>query len=163
MINIIVAITKDRAIGKRGELLYNISEDLKRFKRITMGYPIIMGRKTFESFPNGPLKGRRNIVLTNDVHYNHDGIELASNLPDAIKMAGEDIFLIGGSSVYSEGLPFADRIYLTEIDIERPDADAFFPILDSAEWLEKEKGEWIIDDKNNVKYRFITLERRTNG
>ncbi|WP_303037705.1 dihydrofolate reductase, partial [uncultured Duncaniella sp.] len=97
-ITIIVAATRDMAIGNRGDLLYHISDDLKRFKSLTMGHPIIMGRKTFESFPKGALPGRRNIVVTRNISYTAPGIETASSVDDAVKMCegAERAFIIGG-------------------------------------------------------------------
>ena len=124
-ITIIVAATRDMAIGNRGDLLYHISDDLKRFKSLTMGHPIIMGRKTFESFPKGALPGRRNIVVTRNISYTAPGIETASSVDDAVKMCegAERAFIIGGGEIYRQALPVADCIELTLIDAERPDAD----------------------------------------
>lgn len=137
-IRIIVAVTRNRAIGRRGDLLFHISEDLKRFKRLTMGAPIIMGRKTFESFPKGPLPGRRNIVITRNPDYAREGIETAGSLEEALKLVeGSDkAFIIGGSQIYSQALPLATHLDLTEIDAEVTDADAFFPEIDRNEWTE---------------------------
>ena len=121
-ITIIVAATRDMAIGDRGDLLYHISDDLKRFKSLTMGHPIIMGRKTFESFPKGALPGRRNIVVTRNISYTAPGIETASSVDDAVKMCegAERAFIIGGGEIYRQALPVADCIELTLIDAERP-------------------------------------------
>ena len=131
-ITIIVAATRDMAIGNRGDLLYHISDDLKRFKSLTMGHPIIMGRKTFESFPKGALPGRRNIVVTRNISYTAPGIETASSVDDAVKMCegAERAFIIGGGEIYRQALPVADCIELTLIDAERPDADTRFPDID---------------------------------
>nr|WP_301708473.1 dihydrofolate reductase [uncultured Duncaniella sp.] len=120
-ITIIVAATRDMAIGNRGDLLYHISDDLKRFKSLTMGHPIIMGRKTFESFPKGALPGRRNIVVTRNISYTAPGIETASSVDDAVKMCegAERAFIIGGGEIYRQALPVADCIELTLIDADR--------------------------------------------
>ena len=158
-ITIIVAATRDMAIGDRGDLLYHISDDLKRFKSLTMGHPIIMGRKTFESFPKGALPGRRNIVVTRNISYTAPGIETASSVDDAVKMCegAERAFIIGGGEIYRQALPVADCIELTLIDAERPDADTRFPDIDlgrlcvSAPEFDRE------DLKTGVRYCFLTL------
>lgn len=126
---IIVAATRDLAIGHEGDLLYHISADLKRFKCLTTGHPIIMGRKTFESFPNGPLPGRHNIVLSRREDYHPDGVTVVRSLREALDVCKEEdkVFIIGGGEIYRQALPVADEIYLTLIDVERPDADTRFP------------------------------------
>ena len=160
---IIVACTKDFAIGRNGDLLYHISDDLKRFKSLTMGHPIIMGRKTFESFPNGALPGRRNIVVTRNNEYSAIGADTALSLKDALSMCGDDEepFVIGGGEIYVEALPLAKRMELTLIDALAPDADTFFPALSSSEWgismddIEFDRR----DDRCGVKYTFLSLDR----
>ena len=111
-ITIIVAATRDMAIGNRGDLLYHISDDLKRFKSLTMGHPIIMGRKTFESFPKGALPGRRNIVVTRNASYNAPGIEIATSLDEAINMtaASDEAMIIGGGEIYRQAMPHASAL-----------------------------------------------------
>ncbi|MCC8177144.1 MAG: dihydrofolate reductase [Bacteroidales bacterium] len=159
MISIIVALTSDRAIGKEGQLLYPISADLKRFKALTMGHPIVMGRHTYESLPNGPLPGRENIVLTTK-GLNDDRPTVFSSLDVALAhIADSDAFIIGGAKVYEQALPLAHRLYLTEILTVRPDADAFFPEIDPEEWMVVEESETFTDPRSGVPYRFTTLER----
>lgn len=130
MISIIAAIGKRRELGKNNKLLWHIPEDLKRFKRITEGHPIIMGRKTYESIGR-PLPRRTNIVITRNPEYPSVGIMIASSLEDAIAKAkpcegAQELFIIGGGEIYAKALPMADRLYLTIVDAEA-DADTFFP------------------------------------
>ena len=170
---IIVACTRDFAIGRDGDLLYHISEDLKRFKSLTMGHPIIMGRRTFESFPKGALPGRRNIVVTRNRAYTAPGIEAVSSLEEAIALCGPDSpapYIIGGGEIYRQALSLTDRIELTLIDATAPDADTLFPKLEIDEWsVETERGlqpfnpdaitfEYT-DPRTSVRYAFLTLVR----
>ncbi|MDE6535340.1 MAG: dihydrofolate reductase [Muribaculaceae bacterium] len=140
-ISIIVAVDRNWAIGNRGDQLFYIREDLRHFKELTMGHPIIMGRKTFEALPRGPLPGRRNIVITRQADYHSEGVEVAASLEDAIALCDgvDEAFIIGGAQVYEQALPLATDIYLTQIDAAAPEADTFFPVLDvdsDAPWLE---------------------------
>lgn len=158
-IRIIVAVAHDDAIGRRGDLLFHISADLRRFKQLTMGCPIIMGRKTFESFPKGPLPGRRNIVVTRNPEYSRPGIETAASLEDAISLCSgaERVFIIGGGEIYRQAIGAATHIDLTEIDATVKDADTFFPPLDRTVWQEiaSESPEPVTEPP----IRFVTLAR----
>lgn len=128
--NLIVAIDRKGAIGRRGELLYHISADLRRFKALTTGHTVVMGRKTFESLPKGALPNRRNIVVSRQTGFSAPGIEVAHSLEAALGMAdSSDIYIIGGAEIYRQALPLADRLLLTVIDAETPDADTFFPAM----------------------------------
>ncbi len=156
MIRLIVAIERKGAIGRGGDLLFHIREDLRRFKTMTMGNTLVMGRRTFESLPNGALPGRRNIVLTSNPEYTAPGIETAPDINTALRMASQgpgDTFIIGGSTVYRAALPYADMLHLTVIDDEVPDADTFFPILD----LDSYTVASIVPGEG--KYRFVDLQR----
>ena len=117
MISIIVAVSEDWGIGKDNELLWHISEDLKRFKRLTTGNTIIMGKKTWESLPRRPLPGRKNIVLTDDPQEHIDGSVTAYSIEDALSKCerDEEIFVIGGGSIYRQFMPIADRLYITHV------------------------------------------------
>lgn len=161
-ISIIVATAHGGAIGRKGDLLFHISADLRRFKEITMGHPIVMGRKTFESFPKGPLPGRENIVITRQSDYNREGITVVGSLSDAIIAANDvdEVFVIGGGEIYREAINQASTLYLTEIDAEVEDADTFFPAINREEWQETEVGEWIEDERTGVRYRFVCLSRQ---
>lgn len=160
-LTIIVAVARGGAIGRHGDLLFHISDDLKRFKALTMGSPIIMGRKTFESFPKGPLPGRRNIVITRNSDYSRDGIETAASLDEAIAMCAESekAFVIGGGEVYRQAIDRADTIELTEIDAEVADADTFFPAIDETAWHRVTESETMTDPRSGALYRFVTLKR----
>lgn len=160
-LTIIVAIDRGRAIGRRGDMVYHISDDLKHFKAVTMGHPIIMGRRTFESFPKGPLPGRRNIVITRQPGYGRDGIEVCASLDEAISLAGEDAFIIGGGQVYAQAMPLATRLRITEVQSDAPaDADTFFPEIDPSQWLEESSTSLLTDSKSALKYR-IKIYTRT--
>ncbi len=133
-ITIIAAVCANGAIGRNGQLLFHISEDLRRFKSLTMGHPIIMGRKTFESFPKGPLPGRRNIVISRQADYAPAGAEVYPSPRAALAAcAGADkVYVIGGEQIYREFMPLANVLELTEIDAAPADADAFFPAAGSS-------------------------------
>lgn len=161
MISVIVALTNNGAIGRRGDLLFHISDDLRRFKSLTTGHPIIMGRKTFESFPKGPLPGRRNIVITRNGDWHHEGVETAPSLGEALKLAADNNpYIIGGGQIYDSALPLADRLCLTEIDTVCDDADTFFPEIKWDEWKETECSDYFTDQKSGVRYRFVTYDRK---
>ena len=135
MITIIAAINKNRGLGFENKLLYWLPNDLKRFKALTTGHTIIMGRKTFESFPKGALPNRRNIVLSKGEH-NFPGAECFHSLEEALMHCGkeEDIYIIGGAGLYAEALAIADRLCLTEIEDDKKEADVFFPEIDPTHW-----------------------------
>ena len=161
-ISIIVATAQGNAIGRKGDLLFHISADLRRFKEITMGHPIIMGRKTFESFPKGPLPGRQNIVITRQSDYAKEGITVTGSFSDALAAANDadEVFVIGGGEIYREAINRASKLYLTEIDATVEDADTFFPTIESQQWQISEEVEWIEDERTGARYRFVCLSRR---
>lgn len=159
MISIIVAITRDGAIGKDGDQMYYIAGDLKRFRELTTGNTVVMGRRTFEALPKGALPNRKNIVVTRNGEYKADRATVVTTPEEAITLAEGEAFIIGGAQIYRSFIDSADRIYLTVIEAERPDADTFFPPIDSKKWKVTEKGELLHDDKTNVDYRYITLTR----
>jgi dihydrofolate reductase len=156
MITLVVAAARNGAIGRNGAIPWRLPEDLKRFKALTLGHAVVMGRKTWESLParNRPLPGRRNIVVTRDAGWRADGAETAS-LEVALQGAG-DIFVIGGGEIYRAALPLADRIELTEVqgDFE---GDAFFT-FDRAPWRETAREEHRTAE--GLGYSFVTLEKR---
>lgn len=133
-VSIIVAVDRNWAIGNKGDQLFYIREDLRHFKELTMGCPIIMGRKTFEALPRGPLPGRRNIVITRSADYAPAGAETAPSLEAAIALCAgaQEVFIIGGAQIYALALPLATDLYLTQIDAAAPEADTFFPVIASA-------------------------------
>jgi dihydrofolate reductase len=148
---------KDRGIGKNNELLWRISDDLKRFKTLTTGHPIIMGRKNFESIGR-PLPHRTNIIVTRNKNYSQEGCTICHSLEEAIDIArtkdSEEIFIIGGSEIYSQVIEQADKLYLTIVDAEK-EADTFFP--DYSSFTKQSFIEEYID--NNPPYIFINLEK----
>ena len=133
----VVAASRNGVIGRDGGLPWHISTDLKRFKAITMGKPLIMGRKTWESLPKKPLPGRPNIVITRQKNYRAEGAIVVADIPSALTAAGavEEICVVGGGEIFDMFLPQTDRIYLTEVDLE-VDGDTFFPPIDPAQWHE---------------------------
>jgi dihydrofolate reductase len=136
-ISFVVAVSRNGVIGRNGGLPWHISTDLKRFKAITMGKPLVMGRKTWESLPKKPLPGRVNIVITRQKNYRAEGAIVVTDVPSALEAAGEaeEICVIGGGEIFDMFLPQTDRIYLTEVDLE-VEGDTFFPPLDPAQWTE---------------------------
>jgi dihydrofolate reductase len=136
-ISFVVAVSRNGVIGHDGGLPWHISTDLKRFKAITMGKPLIMGRKTWESLPKKPLPGRLNIVITRQKNYRAEGAVVVADGPSALKAAGavEESCVIGGGEIFDMFLTQTDRIYLTEVDLE-VDGDTFFTPLDPAQWTE---------------------------
>ena len=159
-INIIVAIAENRAIGFENKLLYWLPNDLKRFKSLTTGRTIIMGRKTFESLPKGALPNRRNIVLSRqDIKF--PGAERFSSLEAALAQCqtDEEVFIIGGASVYQEALPLADKLCITHIDDTPEQADAFFPEIDPTVWQVVSCETHAKDEKHHQSYRFVDYQR----
>lgn len=158
-ISIVVAISENNAIGKDNQLLWHLPADLKHFKEITTGHPIIMGRKTYDSIGR-PLPNRRNIVITRTTNLSIANVEVVNNLEDAIALCANDneAFVIGGAEIYKHALALINRIYLTTIH-QRYEADAFFPALNMNEWKEIFKEYHPADEKNSVAYTFSTLER----
>ena len=155
-ISIIVAIAENRAIGFENKLLYWLPNDLKRFKALTTGHTIIMGRKTFESLPKGALPNRRNIVLSRqDIEF--PGAERFPSLEVALSQCREDeeVFIIGGASVYQEAMPLADKLCVTHIDDTPEQADAFFPEIDLSVWKETSCESHPTDEKHHQSYRFV--------
>ena len=158
MISIIAAVAKNRAIGYKNKLLYWLPNDLKRFKTLTTGHTIIMGRKTFESLPKGALPNRRNVVLSRS-EKEFPGCEVFPSLKEALKhcQPDEDVFIIGGASVYSQAMTVADRLCLTEIDDTPAESDAFFPPYD--DWNVAEREDHDVDEKHAYHYAFVDYVR----
>ncbi|MBQ7420946.1 MAG: dihydrofolate reductase [Prevotella sp.] len=157
-INIIAAVARNRAIGYQNKLLYWLPNDLKRFKALTTGHTIIMGRRTFESLPKGALPNRRNIVLSRS-RANIKGCEVFCSLNEALAhcLEDEDIYIIGGASVYRQSMEHANRLCLTEINDIPEHADAFFPPYD--EWKVAEKEEHGKDERQAFEYAFVDYIR----
>jgi dihydrofolate reductase len=157
-VSIIAAVAKNRAIGRDGKLPWRLPEDLAFFKRVTMGHPVIMGRKTMQSIGK-PLSGRKNIVLSRDPGFNPDGWVAARTVEEALKAAGDgEVFVIGGASVYGLFFPLAARLYITRIEADF-EGDVFFPDFDTAEWRIVRSEPGIVDVKNTISHRFVVYER----
>lgn len=156
-LTIIVAFDAQRGIGINNTLPWHIPGELPRFKRITTGHAIIMGRKTFESIGR-PLPGRRNIVLTRNSNWQKDGVEVVSSLQAAIQLAGDaEAFVIGGADIYEQALPLCDELLVTEIH-QNFACDAFFPVIDKEQWKEVERTTQYCE-KNKFDYAFVTYEK----
>jgi len=161
MISIIVAVSEDWGIGKDNELLWHIPEDLKRFKKLTFGHTVIMGKKTWESLPRRPLPGRKNIILTDNPKDCFDCSINAFSIPDALSKCekDEEIFIIGGGSVYRQFFPIAERLYITHVH-KNAEADVFFPEIDLNVWEVIESEESNASESVNVSYSYLIYERR---
>ncbi|MBY9065562.1 dihydrofolate reductase [Hyphomonas sp. WL0036] len=165
---LIVAQARNRVIGAGGALPWRLKDDMAFFKSTTMGAPVIMGRKTWESFPKRPLPGRENIVLTRDWDYDAAAARVYSSFPAAMNAAraiaareGKDeVFVIGGAEIYNLALPFADRIYLTEVDAE-VEGDTFFPVLEAREWAAQELAVHAAGETNDHAFTIRQLDRVT--
>ena len=158
-ISFVVAYDRNRAIGKDNHLPWRLPDDMKHVRAVTIGKPMIMGRRTWDSIGR-PLPGRTSIVLTRDRTFRCDGCVVARTADEALKLAGTapEIIVFGGARVFEEFLPRADRIYLTEVETEA-DADTHFPKLDPAEWREVERVRHPADERHAHAFSFVTLER----
>lgn len=175
-VTLVAAVTRDGGLGRSGRLLYHISADMKHFKALTMGHPLIMGRKTYESFPSGPLPGRLNIVLTRGDMQLPEGAVVAHTPEEALSIAASYIadksesdaddkrisaMVIGGGEIYRAFMPVADALEITEIDTLSPsDTDTWFPEIIAAEWNVVTEGAIQSDSRSGAQYRFITYSRR---
>ncbi|MFK5948497.1 MAG: dihydrofolate reductase [Methylococcales bacterium] len=159
-ISLIVAMATNRAIGLNNEMPWHLSADLKKFKQITMGSPILMGRKTYESIGR-PLPGRTNIIISRNNAYQQPGCEVFNTIDKAIAACQKynEIFVIGGATLYGSMLAVADSLYLTEIH-KQVDADTFFPEINKSEWLEIEREDILTDPSVDFSYSFVKLEKR---
>ena len=162
MISIIVAIAANYAIGKKGDLLCHLPEDLKHFKTITSGKTVMMGERTFFSLPKHPLPNRRNIVLTDVAGKTFEGAEAVYSIDEMVKavQGEEEAFVIGGGMVYRQMMARADKLYITHIHHSLEDADTFFPEIDPAIWKQLSAERHSADDKNPYDYTFAEYGRR---
>lgn len=160
-ISLVAAVAENNVIGREGGLPWRLPADLKHFKAITMGKPIVMGRKTFESIGR-PLRGRRNIIITRQADYAVENAEVAGDIDSAIALAEEDaeeIMVVGGAEIYRATLPRAGRIYLTRVKAD-PEGDTYFPDLDWDEWDEVEREDFDAEGDTPA-YSFLVLDRRS--
>jgi dihydrofolate reductase len=158
-LSIIVAMDRNRVIGKNDTLPWRISEDLKYFKRVTMGKPIVMGRKTHESIGR-PLPGRENIILTRDQNYQTEGCTVLHSVEEILEHCNDinEVMITGGSEIYKQTFEKVTRLYLTEVHAE-VDGDTYFPEFDRDEWEEISREDFEADEKNEFDYSFVLLER----
>jgi len=161
MISIIVAVSDDLGIGIKNDLLWRIPEDMKRFKKLTLGKGVIMGKKTWESLPRKPLPGRRNIVITDSPNEIFDDAITVYSIKEAIEKCDKDdeVFIIGGGSIYRQFMPLADRLYITHVHKKAP-ADIYFPEIDREEWKVLEKEEHKDMGDSVPPYSYIIYERK---
>lgn len=160
--SLIVAVSKELAIGRNGDMPWHLPGDLKYFKSVTMSRPVIMGRKTWESIGR-PLPGRHNIVISSDASMKLEGADVVNSLSSAFERAGDvpEVFVIGGGRVYAEAMGIADRLYITRIEASVADADTFFPEIDPQEWELVSRSEKQLDERSAVVYSFEVYNRRS--
>lgn len=159
-LSIICALAENRAIGNKGQLLFYLPADLKHFKTLTTGHTIIMGRKTFDSLPKGALPNRRNMVITRQTDFSKPGIEVFHSLDDALNACIDDeVYIIGGESIYEAVLPLAQRLCLTHIHATPDEADTFFPPYNPEEWAVESQEDHLPDEKNKQAYSFVNYRR----
>ena len=163
---IIVAAAENGVIGRNNALPWHLPEDLRYFRRVTMGKPIVMGRKTFESIGR-PLPGRTNIVITRQPGYAAEGVKVVASLDEALVLAEDialidgasELMVIGGEEIYRAAIPRATRVYLTEVHA-RVEGDAYLPEFDRAQWREVSREKWPATEANPYPYSFVVYERR---
>lgn len=160
-LSVIVAQASNRAIGKDNALLWHLSDDLRRFKALTTGHAIVMGRKTYESLPKRPLPRRRNLVISHDTAFRPEGAEVVHSVAELLHSVAdeEETFVIGGAQVYSLLLPYADRIYLTQVYADF-DADVFFPVVDLSLFALESQTEVMQDERSGLRYNYLNYVRR---
>lgn len=161
-LSIIVAIAQNGAIGKDNDLLWHLSGDLKRFKQLTTGHPVVMGRRTWESLPKRPLPGRRNIVFTQNHDYEAPGAEVVhsvNGLFQALKDTDDEVFVMGGAAIYRLLLPFTNRLYVTQVYHDY-DADVYFPTIDMSEFTLVSIGEPMFDEASGLDYAYEEYHRK---
>jgi len=165
MISIIVAIAKNRVIGNKGELPWNLPDDLKHFAQITKGHTVIMGRKTYESIVRRlghALPNRRNIIITGQAGYDAPGCAVLHSPEEAIRQfsnSDEEAFVIGGGEIYQQFLPVVDKLYITEVSAS-PEGDALFPLCGKENWDLESSEEHLLDDRNSHDFAFLTFVRK---
>jgi len=158
--SLVVAVARNGVIGRDNHLPWKLPDDLAYFKRVTMGHPIVMGRRTWESIGR-PLPGRKNIVVTHNRAFSAPGCVVVHSLEDAWKAAGdaEEVCVIGGTTLFEESLPVADLIHLTEVEAH-VEGDTFFPDFDRTQWIEREVVRHPADERHAYPFRIVVLERR---
>lgn len=163
-ISLIVAAATDNAIGKNNQLLWHLPNDLKFFKNMTWGMPVVMGRKTFEALSGEPLPGRINIIVTRQPDFKKENVVVVNNVKDALFLAEQhhyaEVLIAGGGEIYKETITLADRIYLTRVHATFEGADAFFPEVDTRKWHMTSNQDFSADTKHAFDYSFQVWERK---
>ena len=162
MISLIVAIAENYAIGKKGDLLCHLPNDLKHFKQVTSGKTVLMGERTFFSLPRHPLPNRRNIVITDQAGKTFEGAEAAYSIPEALALVrpDEEAFVIGGGMIYRQMMPLCDKLYITHIHHSWEDADTFFPVIDPQVWQQTAAERHEADEANPYAYTCAEYKKR---
>ena len=164
IISFVVAASENNAIGKNNQLLWHLPNDLKFFKNVTWGMPVLMGRKTFEALKSQPLNGRVNIVLTRNKHFKAQGAAVVNKFKDALFFATQndykELMILGGGEIYKELMPKGDKIYLTRVHATFEDADAFLPEIDENKWKLTSNEDFPSDEKHAYSYSFQLWERK---
>ena len=161
-LSIIVAIAQNGAIGKDNDLLWHLSSDLKRFKKLTTGHPVVMGRRTWDSLPKKPLPGRQNIVMTNNPDFVAEGAEVVHSINDLFKLlkdCDDEVFVMGGAAIYQALLPFTNRLYITRVYRDYK-ADVYFPTIDMSEFTLVKLGEPMQDEESGLDYAYEEYDRK---
>ena len=161
MLTIIAAVAKNNALGKNNDLIWHLPADLKRFKKVTFGHHVIMGRKTFESLGK-PLPNRTTIIISRNKDYQVEGCIVVNSLEEAIQAAKEDSnpFILGGGEIYKQALKYADILDLTLVHHSFEDADTFFPLFDTNLWEEISRQDFKADEKHKFDYSFVTYKKK---
>lgn len=167
-ISLIAAVSRNGVIGRDGDMPWKLSTDLKRFKALTLGKPVIVGRKTFDSFGGRPLPGRPHVIVTRNPDFRYEGADVAASLTEAIAIAGEraaelgtdEIYVLGGGQIYAEAIAIADTLRITHVDADIPDGDTVFPAIDPAMFDKVEELAVPAGEKDSYATRFATYVRR---
>ncbi len=162
-LSIIVAQAENRAIGLNGDMPWHLSGDLKRFKALTMGHPVVMGRRTWESLPKRPLVGRRNIVFSQSEDFAPEGAEVVRSINDLFDLlhdCDDEVFIIGGGRIYNMLMPWVNRLYVTWVHKDFPKADTFFPIIDLSEFSMVNETERMVDEKSGLEFSYAEYDRK---
>ena len=162
-LSIIVAQAENRAIGLNGDMPWHLSGDLKRFKALTMGHPVVMGRRTWESLPKRPLVGRRNIVFSQSEDFAPEGAEVVRSVNDLFALlhdSDDEVFIIGGGRIYNMLMPWANRLYITWVHKVFPEADTFFPMIDHSEFTKVNETERMVDEKSGLEFSYAEYDRK---
>ena len=163
MLSIIVAQAENRAIGLNGDMPWHLSGDLKRFKTLTMGHPVVMGRRTWESLPKCPLAGRRNIVFSQSADFAPEGAEVVRSVNELFNLlrdSDDEVFIIGGGHIYNMLMPYTQRLYITWVHKEFPEADTFFPTIDLSEFTKVSETERMTDEKSGMEFSYAEYDRK---